>query len=66
MHYLTQVLCSFAVVAAAMIVLTLVSPLSEPRKLPVREDIALTTDPIVNAAAAAVITAVAVLFFLFR
>jgi solute:Na+ symporter, SSS family len=66
MHYLTQVLCSFAVVSVAMIILTLVSPLSEPRKLPVREDIALTTDPIVKAAAAAVITAVAVLFFLFR
>jgi SSS family solute:Na+ symporter len=66
MHYLTQVLCSFAVVSAAMIVLTLVSPLAKPRKLPVREDIALTTDPIVKAAAVAVITAVAVLFFIFR
>jgi solute:Na+ symporter, SSS family len=66
MHYLTQVLCSFAVVSAAMIVADLVSPLSKPRKLPVREDIALTTDPIVKAAAVAVITAVAVLFFIFR
>jgi solute:Na+ symporter, SSS family len=66
MHYLTQVLCSFAVVFATMIAITLAAPLPEPRKLPVREDVSLTTDPIVTAAAVAVIAAVAVLFIVFR
>jgi hypothetical protein len=66
MHYLTQVLCAFGVVFAAMIAITLVRPLPEPRKLPVREDIALTTDPVVKIAAALVIGAVAALFLIFR
>jgi hypothetical protein len=66
MHYLTQVLCAFVVVFAVMIAITLVRPLPEPRKLPVREDIALTTDPVVKIAAALVIGAVAALFLIFR
>ena len=66
MHYLTQVLWSFAVVFATMVALTLAAPLSAPRKLPVREDIELKTEPIVMAAAAAVIAAVAVMFLVFR
>ncbi len=49
-----------------MIVMTLVNPLPEPRKLPVREDIALKTEPVVKVAAALVIAAVAVLFLIFR
>ena len=66
MHYLTQVLCSFGIVFLTMIVLTLLAPLSEPRKLPVREGIALETEPIVKIAAAAVIAGVVVLFIIFR
>ncbi len=66
MHYLTQVLFSFIVVFATMIIITLAKPLSAPRKLPVREDIAITTEPVVRIAAFAVIAAVAVLFLVFR
>lgn len=66
MHYLTQVLCSFGVVFMVMIVITVLRPLAEPRKLPVREDIALTTEPVVKIAAALVIAAVAALFLIFR
>jgi hypothetical protein len=66
MHYLTQVLCAFAVVFATMIAITVANPLSEPRKLPVREDVALTTDTSVKVAAALVIAAVVVLFLIFR
>ena len=49
-----------------MIVITVLRPLAEPRKLPVREDIALTTEPVVKIAAALVIAAVAALFLIFR
>lgn len=66
MHYLTQVLCAFSVVFATMVAITLARPLPGPRKLPVREDIALNTEPIVKIAAALVIAGVAVLFFIFR
>ena len=66
MHYLTQVLCSFAVVFGTMILITLFHPLAEPRKLPVREDMNLQTEPIVKIAAALVIAGVAALFIIFR
>ena len=66
MHYLTQVLAAFAVVFTTMIIITLVAPLAEPRKLPVRKDIALETEPIDKWAAFAVIAGVAVLFVIFR
>lgn len=66
MHYLTQVLWSFAVVFGVMIVMTLIKPLPEAKKLPVREDIALTTEPIVKLCAGLVIAAVVALFIIFR
>lgn len=66
MHYLTQVLAAFAVVFATMCVITLVAPLKQPKTLPVREDIALQTDPVVKWAAFAVIAGVAALFIIFR
>ncbi len=66
MHYLTQVLCAFGIVFAAMILITLLNPLPEPRKLPVREEIALRTEPVVKIAAFAVIAGVAALFVIFR
>ncbi len=66
MHYLTQVLCAFGVVFGTMILLTVIKPLPEPRKLPVRDDIALHTEPVVKIAAFAVIAGVAALFIIFR
>ncbi|BCX49709.1 sodium transporter [Haloferula helveola] len=66
MHFLTQVLCAFGVVFAVMIGITLARPLHEPRVLPEREDVALTTEPVVKVAAFAVIAAVAALFLIFR
>lgn len=66
MHYLNQVLCAFLVVIATMVAMTVAAPLPEPRKLPVREDISLSTEPIVKIAAAAVIAGVAALFLIFR
>ena len=66
MHFLMQVLACFGIIFAVMIVMTLLKPLPEPRKLPVREDIALKTEPVVKVAAALVIAAVAALFLFFR
>ena len=66
MHYLTQVLGSFAIVFLTMVVMTLINPLPSARKLPVREDIALETETSVKVAAAVVIVAVAALFIIFR
>lgn len=66
LHYLTQVLCCFAIIFVVMVVMTLLHPLTELRKLPVREEIALRTEPAVYVAAFAVIAAVAALFLIFR
>ncbi|MCP5532159.1 MAG: sodium/solute symporter [Akkermansiaceae bacterium] len=66
MHYLSQVLACFGILFAIMIAMTVAHPLPEPRKLPVREDIANETDPVVKIAAGLVIAAVAVLFLVFR
>ena len=66
MHYLTQVLWAFGAVFVVMIVITLLRPLSEPRRLPVRAEIAPHTDPVVKYAAFAVIAAVAAMFVIFR
>ncbi len=66
MHFLMQVLVCFVIIFAVMIAMTLWKPLPEARKLPVREDIAMQTEPIVMVAATVVIAAVAVLFVIFR
>lgn len=66
MHFLIQVLACFVIIFAGMSVLTLAAPLSEPRKLPVREDVALHTEPAVHVAAGLVVAAVAALFLFFR
>lgn len=66
MHYLTQVLCCFAILFAIMLAMTAANPLREPRKLPVREDIAMETDPVVKIAAVLVIAGVVALFLIFR
>ena len=66
MHYLMQTLACFGIIFTVMVVLTLLKPLPEPRSLPVREGIALKTEPVVFVAAGAVIVAVAILFIVFR
>ena len=66
LFFLHQVLVAFIGVAAVMIAFTVVKPLSEPRVLPVREDIPLTTEPLVRIAGALVILGVAAFFWIFR
>lgn len=64
-HYLLQVLYSFGVVAALMVVLTLVMPRKTASALPVREELDLRTEPVVKIAGAAVIFGVVLFFYLF-
>jgi solute:Na+ symporter, SSS family len=66
MHFLIQVLACFGIIFTVMIVMSILKPLSEPRKLPVREEIAVKTEPVVFVAAATVIASVAALFIIFR
>jgi SSS family solute:Na+ symporter len=66
MHFLMQVLACFVITFAVMIVVTLVKPFPAPRKLPVREEIAIKTEPVVLVAAGAVVAAVAALFVIFH
>ena len=66
MHYLTQVLAAFGIIFAVMVVITLISPLSEPKKLPVRENMDLKTEPVVKIAGALVIAGVVAFFIIFR
>ena len=66
MHFLIQVLACFGIVFAVMVAMTMLMPLAEPRRLPVREEIALKTEPVVFVAAGLVIAAVAALFVVFR
>jgi SSS family solute:Na+ symporter len=64
-HFLLQVLLSFLIVAAIMIVMTLVSPRTTPSSLPVRAEMCLKTEPVVKIAGAAVILGVIVFFIAF-
>ena len=64
-HFLIQVLMAFVVVAAIMWVMTLANPLDKPKELPVREEIALKTDPAVRIAGALVIIGVIAFFVVF-
>jgi len=66
MHFLVQVLASFAIIFVVMVVMAWLKPLPEPRKLPVREEMDLKTEPVVIVAAMLVIAAVAALFVFFR
>lgn len=65
LFYLHQVLVAFLGVAAVMGALTLICPLQEARKLPVREEVSLQTEPVVKIAGAAVIFGVVVFFIIF-
>ena len=64
-HFLIQVLAAFAIVAAVMLVMTLISPRTTPNTLPVREEIELKTEPVVMIAGAAVILGVIAFFIAF-
>lgn len=64
-HFLLQVLIAFGVVAAVMTLMTLLFPRLAPRELPVREEIALQTEPIVKITGALVILGVVVFFAVF-
>ena len=64
-HFLLQVLIAFGFVALVMTALTLIAPLHKPKQLPVREEIALETEPIVKIAGAAVILGVIAFFIAF-
>lgn len=66
LFFLHQVLIAFIGVALVMVAMTIANPLPEPRKLPVREEVALETDPIVKIAGGLVIAGVAIFFWIFR
>lgn len=65
LFFLHQVFFSFLIVMGLMVLMTLLIPLNEPKKLPVREEIASGTEPVVFVAGAAVLLAVAAFFVLF-
>ena len=65
MHFLIQVGLSFVLVVAIMALITLIKPLAEPKKLPVREDIEIKTATEVKIAGVCVIAAVAVFYIIF-
>lgn len=65
LHYLLQVLLSFAIVAVIMTVITILRPLPAPKTLPEKVDIPRKTEPVVYAAGALVIAGVAVFFAIF-
>ena len=66
LFFLHQVFFTFVILVVIMVAMTVVCPLAEPRKLPVREDIALETEPIVKIAGALVIAGVIAFFIIFR
>ncbi len=65
MNFLTQVLCSFLFLCLILGLITLISPLSAPRKLPVREDMDINTCPAVKFAGAAVIMLIMLFYIVF-
>ncbi len=64
--YLHRMLITFLLLLAFMSLITLIRPLREPRKLPVRADFDTRTSPLVVACGLAVIAAVAVFFAVFH
>ena len=65
MHFLMQVLWCFIIIFAVMATITMVRPLSEPRVLPVREEMDVRTEPVVKIAGGAVIAGVVLFFIIF-
>jgi len=64
-HFLLQVALTFAILCAVMAGLTVWKPLAEPKKLPVRKDMDIKTEPIVYLTGALVLLAVAVFYGVF-
>jgi len=64
-HFLIQVALSFNLVLVIMGLLTFIKPLEIPRKLPVREDLDVKTDPIVKIIGAFVMAAVVTFIIVF-
>jgi SSS family solute:Na+ symporter len=65
-HFLIQVALTFGLVIALMGLITLCCPLKQPRRLPVREEMELKTEPVVVWSGALVIVAVLLFFVVFR
>lgn len=66
LNFLIQVFVAFIVLCAGMWLITLVRPLSEPRRLPERPEMAVPTAPVVKLAGALVLAGVGLLFWVFR
>jgi solute:Na+ symporter, SSS family len=64
--YLHRMLLTFVLLILAMAVLTVLRPLKQPRSLPVRQDIDMTTSPLVLICGLAVVAAVILFFVIFR
>lgn len=64
-HFLMQVLLTFLIVSAVMLIITLLRPMATPKRLPERTEVSLHTDPVVKIAGAAVIVAVLIFFAIF-
>jgi SSS family solute:Na+ symporter len=64
-HFLIQVCLSFVLVITIMAVITLIKPLAEPRKLPVREDIVIKTSLEAKIAGGLVLIGVAIFYIIF-
>ncbi len=64
-HFLFRMAITFVLLVAVMLALTLIRPLAQPRTMPVRKDIDMTSSPLVIVCGAAVMIAVVVFFVLF-
>lgn len=64
-HFLIQVLLTFVIVVLIMGVITFLKPLKEPRELPVREDLDISTSPVVKIFGGLVILGVIVFYVVF-
>ena len=65
LHFLVQVTLTFSLVLAVMGLITLARPLQEPRRLPVRNDLDMSTSPVVATAGTLVILGVVLFFAVF-
>lgn len=65
-HFLIQVCLAFVLVCLLMALITILSPLKVPRKLPEREGFDMRTEPLVKWAGGIVLIGVAVFYIIFR
>jgi len=64
--YLHRMLITLGVLVVIMAVITVIAPLKEPRTLPVRQDMDMTSSPMAKVLGGAVILAVLAFFYIFR